>query len=212
MKVDREKGELARYEQIALDVARRILKNEFKEGENLRGRSALAGRYRVSPETIRRAIAILQNKGVVESISGIGTIVKGRSAARKYLEIHGYQTNLFDMLSQLALLRKEREKIDQKMDALIEQLSDYISNMVNSLQDVEEVTLEKGSSLIGENLASLDLRTKTGATVVAVWRDEEQVISPDVLFTFMEGDVLLVVGSQEAKEAVKQMAGAGKEE
>lgn len=205
MKTDREKGELARYEQIALDVARRILKNEYKEGDNLRGRSALAGRYRVSPETIRRAISILQNKGVVESISGVGTIVRGKTAARKYLEMYKYQTNLFDMLEHLAQLREERARIDLKMDELIEQLADYIANMVNSLQDVEEITIEQDSNLIGENLASLDLRTKTGATVVAVWRDGEQMMSPDAQFSFQQGDILLVVGSREAKEAVKSM-------
>ncbi|HHV72733.1 MAG TPA: GntR family transcriptional regulator [Clostridia bacterium] len=205
MRSERGKNELARYEQIALDIARRITNNEFKEGEKLRGRSVLAGRYHVSPETIRRAISILQNKGIVETVSGIGTIVKRRGAAKKFVETFEYKNNLFDMLNDLAKLQEERKIIDRRIDQLMEELGNYISDMVNSLQEAEEITIKKGSPLIGENLASLDLRTKTGATVAAVWRDGEQIMSPDAQFTFKEGDILLVVGNKEAKRLVKEM-------
>ena len=48
------------YKNIALDIANKIINGEFKVGEKISGRSTLAGVYNVSPETIRRAIALLE--------------------------------------------------------------------------------------------------------------------------------------------------------
>ena len=71
----------SRYEQIAIDLARRIARGEFSVGQKLSGRSLLAGTYNVSPETIRRSIALLQNIGVVESITGSGVFIKSSELA-----------------------------------------------------------------------------------------------------------------------------------
>ena len=53
------------YVKIAVDMAGRIYKGEFDEQEKLRGRSTLAGEYNVSPETIRRAMRLLEDMEVV---------------------------------------------------------------------------------------------------------------------------------------------------
>ena len=78
MRIRMEVGE-ARYEQIAVDLARKIVRGEFSVGQKLSGRSLLAGTYNVSPETIRRSIALLQNIGVVEAITGSGVYIKSRN-------------------------------------------------------------------------------------------------------------------------------------
>ena len=49
------------YSQIALDIAMRISRGEIQESTKLYGRSVLASQYGVSPETIRRAIKILED-------------------------------------------------------------------------------------------------------------------------------------------------------
>ena len=54
------------YYSIAVDLARRIVKREFTEGMKVSGRSLLASQYQVSPETIRKAIALLKDAGVVD--------------------------------------------------------------------------------------------------------------------------------------------------
>lgn len=50
--------EKPKYRQISLDIARKIINGDIKEGEKLYGRSELAALYNVSPETIRRAITV----------------------------------------------------------------------------------------------------------------------------------------------------------
>ena len=61
-------GKVARYEKIALDIAYSILNEEWKVGDMIKGRSTLSGKYSVSPETIRRAIKLLEELMVVEVI------------------------------------------------------------------------------------------------------------------------------------------------
>lgn len=54
----------ARYQQIAADVAGKIVSGGYKEGERIFARSALSVHYGVSPETSRRAIALLADLGL----------------------------------------------------------------------------------------------------------------------------------------------------
>ena len=71
----RDITDIPRYEQIAVDLATKIAQNEYKVGTKLYGRSTLAGQYNVSPETIRRAVALLQSIGIVEVVAGRGIMV-----------------------------------------------------------------------------------------------------------------------------------------
>ncbi|WZU02851.1 hypothetical protein MGH68_08340 [Erysipelothrix sp. D19-032] len=38
-----------RYQQIAMDIAARIARNDFEEGQRISGRSVLSSEYAVSP-------------------------------------------------------------------------------------------------------------------------------------------------------------------
>lgn len=55
----------AKYQAIAVDIAKRILNNEFAIGEKVSGRTLFASQYSVSPETIRNAISLLKEVNVV---------------------------------------------------------------------------------------------------------------------------------------------------
>ncbi|HPJ76117.1 MAG TPA: GntR family transcriptional regulator, partial [Clostridia bacterium] len=53
------------YQMIARDIAKRITDNEWTENQMISGRSLLSSEYKVSPETIRRALALLVDMKVV---------------------------------------------------------------------------------------------------------------------------------------------------
>ena len=72
------------YQKIALDIANKIYTGEIQEDSVLFGRSVLAGKYNVSPETIRRAVKILEDIGVVKSIKGKGVIVLSPDKASSF--------------------------------------------------------------------------------------------------------------------------------
>ena len=65
---------------------------------------------------------------------------------------------------------------------------------------LEWYTLDEDSELVDETLAEADVRSTTGATVVAVERDDEVIQSPEAEFAAEVGDQLIVVGTRENHE------------
>jgi CPA2 family monovalent cation:H+ antiporter-2 len=66
-------------------------------------------------------------------------------------------------------------------------------------------TLDAGSSLVGYTLAEANLRTRTGASVVAVVRDRQMVANPKSHTTFAVGDILGLIGEAEHIAAAEQL-------
>jgi K+/H+ antiporter YhaU regulatory subunit KhtT len=62
---------------------------------------------------------------------------------------------------------------------------------------VEILTVGGESPVSGRSIADLMFRKKTGATIVAVERDNETITSPDPDFTLMAGDIVFITGKKE---------------
>lgn len=74
------------------------------------------------------------------------------------------------------------------------------------LDEVEPFTLTKGAAAIGQTLAGLDLRAKTGATVIAIRRGEDHR-RPTGNEHLEEGDVLAVCGDESSLALAKELLG-----
>ena len=74
---------LAQYERIAIDIASRIAEGKIIEGQKLSGRTQLSSEYRVSPETIRKAMALLSDMSVVKVKEKSGVTVISADSARR---------------------------------------------------------------------------------------------------------------------------------
>lgn len=61
-----------------------------------------------------------------------------------------------------------------------------------------EILRTEGPKLAGKTLSEADVRDRTGVTIIAVERDGELITNPETGFTIREGDVLVVVGSDES--------------
>ncbi len=66
----------------------------------------------------------------------------------------------------------------------------------------EQVLVAAGSPYDGRSLGDTHTRTRTGASIVAVVRDGQVVVSPRPDFVFTAGDVALVIGTAEGTAAV----------
>ncbi|HKM38994.1 MAG TPA: TrkA C-terminal domain-containing protein [bacterium] len=198
-------GVSSRYEQIALDLASRIIRDEYKVGEKIFGRSTLAGRYKVSPETIRRAVALLQDAEVVETAPGMGIIIRSKRAAESYFNQFRGQQALADMQKKLRQLFDEKRRLDREIETTSRQMVSYLWGMLNNLQYLEKVEVGENSCLLGHTLASGRIRTKTGATVVAIERDDQEYYSPSSEMVFKAGDLLHVVGTVDAKSKLRRL-------
>lgn len=195
----------ARYVKIAVDIATRIARGEYREGQRIFGRSYLAGRYNVSPETIRRALAILEERKVVKVQPGIGVVVCSHIAAENYLAEYGQRQILSDIQKQLGTYLEERRKLDLKIIRLTDELLDYTFKMATRFQRIHEFRVEPGSPLIGKNLGETQFRSRTGGTILAIRRDGKEFVSPDANTIIRENDVLTVVAPEEAIRQSKEL-------
>lgn len=67
-----------RYDRVVRDIRRRILSGELPEGARLLGETAMAAHYGISAPTVRQAMMVLRNAGLVETQHGRGTFVRRR--------------------------------------------------------------------------------------------------------------------------------------
>ncbi|TDA66907.1 MAG: GntR family transcriptional regulator [Clostridia bacterium] len=195
----------SRYVEIAGDICRRIALDELREGQKVFGRSSLAGRYNVSPETIRRALSLLQEMGIVAVLPGTGVIIRSREAAESYLAELGQRQVLQEMQKKLSELLQQRNRLDGQIEGLQKELLEYTMKMATRLQKVQEVKVPANSALVGQTLATAAFRASTGATVLAIRRNGEEYFSPPAETQILPGDILVIIGPPEAQAEVRKL-------
>jgi DNA-binding transcriptional regulator YhcF (GntR family) len=206
-----KRNDLARYEQIALILAKDITKGVYNEGEKISGRSTLASKYSVSPETIRKALALLRSKEVVEVIPNSGTIILSRSAAEHFIDSFEEHSALEFMERKLRELTKERDRLNLEIKNLVKEIVNFKAGMLINMQDAEEIPVKPNSPLVGKSVHEARLRSVTGVTVTAVKHRGRWYVSPGKELELTIGDTLLAMGTPEAIEHLRQLAaGAGK--
>ena len=204
----RELHDIARYEQIAVDIATKIAHNEYAVGEKLYGRSVLAGQYNVSPETIRRAVALLQSMHIVQVEAGRGISVVDRQKALDYVENFNQRKALMVAQQEFAELLLKRQALDVQIEQQIKKILTYTSRMINLLPRVDDVFVPATSPLVGKTLREVDFRNQTNATVLAVERSGEEYLAPRSDDVILANDVLIYVGDEDCKAKVEALVGA----
>lgn len=197
--------EQPRYQEIANEIAHAIVLGEYQQGEKIHGRSTLAGRFNVSPETIRRSIAILQSEGVVEVRQGIGIMVNSKAQAEKFLRSANQKNEIQAFLEELKELMDKRREIDRQIDALLHKVSSYADRFISRWNDVDEIRISSDSPALGRTLRELKVREMTGSTVVGVVRNGIENFSPGVDYLLQEGDTLLVVSPNEDRNKLEKL-------
>lgn len=190
----------AKYIKIAVDIATCIARGEYQEGQKILGRSSLAGRYNVSPETIRRALAVLEERKIVKLQQGVGVIVISQVAAEDYLAEYGQHQILEDIQKELQIYLEERRNLDLKIAQLTDELLNYTFKMAIRFQRIQEFRVEARSPLVGKSLKETEFRTRTGGTILSIHRSGQEIVSPDAETVIKKDDVLTVVAPEEAIE------------
>ncbi|HET7788711.1 MAG TPA: TrkA C-terminal domain-containing protein, partial [Myxococcales bacterium] len=81
--------------------------------------------------------------------------------------------------------------------------------VVPGLGSPVRVSVESGSPAIGRTLAELNLRGKTGATVLAILRQGDRILVPTGHEQLHEGDVLALAGTHESIGAARGLISSG---
>ena len=199
----KSKTNLPVYESIAIDVAGRIVDGDISIGQKISGRTLLASHYNVSPETIRKAMGLLAQANVISVSQGKEVIVQSVEQAEEFLRHHMSMLSAYSLKQELEILIEKKREINNQFDEILTQITRYTDRLRN-LQPFNpvEVAVSEFSSANGRSVAQLMLWQKTGATLIAIRRGTEVIISPGSGAILQSGDRLLVVGSGNILEKV----------
>ena len=89
---------IPKYQQIATDIAYKIVNGIYQEGQKIYARSAIGSQYSVSSETARRAMCILADWDVVTIEKNSGVLIKSMDNAKNFLQ-QQEKTRSIDLIS-----------------------------------------------------------------------------------------------------------------
>ena len=183
------------YSQIALDIALRIKRGELKENTKVHGRSIMASQYGVSPETVRRAMKLLEDMQVVEIKQNSGVTILSADKAAVYVEKFSVQNDIRDHQRRLKQLLRDQmllsQKIAEQADSII-RINEKFSE-TNPFSNYE-IDVPADSPLLGKTLGELKFWQETAATVIAIRREDKIILSPGPYATISAHDTLIFVG------------------
>lgn len=199
--VNKKDTRLPRYQQIALEIAERIVDNRYQVGEKIHARSTLASTFGVSPETARKAVNILVDLGIMEVKHGSGVFVSSKKKAVSFLEqyqdvqsIEEVKTDLFNSLSRQ---KKELDDFTEIINQLVSQTVKL--NKVSPFLP-SELEITKEAAHLNTSISDLNLWHETSATVIGILHDEDLVLSPGPYAVLNPGDTLYFVGDEFATQ------------
>lgn len=191
------------YLKIALDIASRIVNGDFIEGKKLSGRSTLVGIYNVSPETIRRSIALLQDMDVVVVEEKSGITIKSKTNAGSFLEKFKTKNEFATIKHDIYSIIEEKKELESKLENKINDLIEFATQLRNvGLIVPYESLVEPNSLIIGKTLGELNFWNNTGATIIGVKREGKLYLSPGPYLAIKTGDIIVYVGESEVIENV----------
>ncbi|WKY44103.1 GntR family transcriptional regulator [Eubacteriaceae bacterium ES2] len=183
------------YMQVAVDVAGRIARDQLKVGQKISGRTTLASEYNVSPETIRKAMWLLEEVGVIKVTHGSGSYIASKTNAEEFAERYKVKFSVNDFKKELSHLMKQRDEIEQQMNLTMNTIIDYSSRFRNTeLITIYEYFLDYQSDLPEKSIGELNLKKETGVTLVGISRAGVMMISPPDEEIIKAKDTLYYVG------------------
>lgn len=131
--IDRNSYEPA-YAQLADILRRQVAAGMFRPGDQLPSEAMLCRRYEVSPMTVRRAINLLADEGVVSTAKGRGTFVKALELGRAAFDLQELQA-LFDDPAMMVKLLDVRivsadERTARKLNLTVGAKTIYIRRLL----------------------------------------------------------------------------------
>lgn len=193
------------YSQIALDIAIRIMRGELKENTMIYGRSIMSSEYGVSPETIRRAMKLLADMKIVEILKNSGTMILSSEKAKKYVEKFGKQTNIRSMQKKLDELMEQQKSINMQIVATNNALIRMNEKLVESNPFSNyEIMVPRNSIIVNYTLAELNFWQETRATLIAIKREENIILSPGPYVLIQADDVIVFIGDVGCVETVSE--------
>lgn len=194
------------YLMIARDIANRIVNGEWKENQKISGRSLLSSEYQVSPETIRRALALLADMKVVKIKRNSGVFIVSSDNAKRYLVDYDSASLQKEMQTELKELIDLNVDVNKKMQSILSTIlksQNTFSGLKSNFPNYE-VKVLPNSKIIGKNIGSLQFWQNTQATIIAIKRGQNVILSPGPDAELYDEDTIVFVGAFDTPKKVEK--------
>lgn len=195
---------IPRYQQIALDMASRIVREEYQIGQKIYARSSIASQYGVSPETARRAICVLSDLNIVTSEKGSGVTIQSMDNATKFLHQYNKRQSISsikeNILKSISRQKKEMDQLNSFLSELIESTEHFRS--MNPFMPFE-IKITERCAYIDQSLAEIQFWQHTGATVIAISRNDCILKSPGPYVALSKDDIIYFLPQEDSPNRVK---------
>jgi K+/H+ antiporter YhaU regulatory subunit KhtT len=196
--------DMPRYLRIAVDIAERIATGEIEPGTRLKGRSVLSSEFHVSPETIRRAMAILSDMNVVKVSAGSGIRVLGQDQAIQFVRNYRSSASVKEMRAELYNRFDQAHKLQDEIRQLSDKLLEHYQYRRGDLIVPVEIAVPDDSPLVGLSIGQCQVWLRTGATIIGVVQKNKVIVSPGPYYEFTADDKLLVVGDEDVIDRMRR--------
>jgi DNA-binding GntR family transcriptional regulator len=134
--IDRHSYEPA-YMQLVNIIRQSVARGALRPGDQLPSESQLCERYNVSPMTVRRAINILADQGLVNTEQGRGTFVKPMALSAATFQLTELENLFSDHEHTLVTLLETRivsadERVARKLEIAIGQRTIFIRRLLRT--------------------------------------------------------------------------------
>lgn len=201
----KEQKNSPKYEQIAADIAYKIVEKTYKEGDKIYARSSIGSRYNVSSETARRAVCVLADWDIVEVEKNSGVIIKSAVNARNFLSQHQQTQSIYALkkkiMDNVERQKRETKELQEHLSELIEQIECY--RATNPFIPHELVVTEE-TPYLDRSIAEVNFWQETFATVIAIRRNGNLIMSPGPKAVFRLNDIFYYTGNEDCYRRVQE--------
>jgi len=187
------------YRKIAIDIAENIVDGTYTEGQKLFGRSVLSSRYNVSPETIRKAVYLLKDVGILDTEKGSGIKIISSKNAKEFISRNEETRNISEVKHEIIDWAKRQEKETIEIVEKIE----FVASVAEKLKVFNpfvpfEIKITSSSDVVNKTVQETKIWQNTGTTVIAIKRGDDIILSPGPYATFTPGDTVYLVGTEQS--------------
>ena len=193
------------YQKIAVDIASKIVGHQYEIGEKIYARSTIASGYNVSSETARRAISILSDLDIVETIKGSGVIIKSYEKAlefvREFKDLQTVNSLIIDIEENISMQKESFLDLEKNISKLTENVARFQS--INPFIPFE-IKINNTCPYLNKNISEVNFWHHTGATVIAIKRNKHTILSPGPYADFKENDIFYFIGDENSYRRVME--------
>lgn len=201
----RGQGLCAKYQQIAADLASKICAGKLCQGNRIYAKSSIASQYGVSNETARRALKVLEDYGIVEIRKGSGVRIVSKEAAMEFVRRHGSVLSFAELRialeTEISAQMQSRRRIEEILERLREKAQHFREENPFFPYSIH---ITPDCAQVGKTLLETHFWNNTSATVVAISRNGELLLSPGPDLRIEAEDILYYIGAADCVAKVRE--------